>query len=234
MKRIIMIICMLSVLLLFTACSRTSIVIPRGYEGIFQVASNLNWAFVVAIFLAEVTLGWVCLYVAWRKGYSPVGFFFFGFFLFIPAIIVIACIKPRAGLKADSNSQTYQPVQTVVSESREMLQKDQIPPVPAIESMLDPDLKPSDSLEDKLAKISRLKEYGKITEDEYQLMRDKIIGPQVRVSQPPAPKHDRESVKLPQPSNPTEEEILKILNLKERGIITEQEYQEMRKKVLGL
>jgi hypothetical protein len=194
MKRSVFVVLSMMTGVLLCACTARQIVLPAGYGGVVQAVQGLNWAFYLALFLLYVTLGWVCLYVAWRKGHSPVGFFFFGFFLFVPAIITIACLKPKNRAEA---APAMPPAEPVYPPAEEPARPAYVPPAETAPSVFVPPPEPA---------------------------------PTPPAYTPP------ETVRPPEPmpANPVEAELLRLRQMKERGKITEEEYQALRKKTLGL
>ena len=74
-----------------------------SYTDTTSVVAWLIWIFLV-ILPASVGLAFIPATIARHKGYSSGGFWVFGFFLFLPALIVALCLSNRT---VNQNSQTY-------------------------------------------------------------------------------------------------------------------------------
>jgi hypothetical protein len=104
---------------------------------------------------AAVGLAFIPAYMAKKKGHNFGLFWLFGFFLFIPAIIVAAVIEPAAPQQTYYNAgPQYAPPPPPQGTP---------PPSPA-------------SAEEKLRQLERLKEQGFITEAEYEAKKKEYMG----------------------------------------------------------
>jgi hypothetical protein len=128
------------------------------------------------IFFALVTSN-----IARKKGYSQGGFWIFAFFLPIPALIVVLCLKPRKKRYPNAAENYNQPIskprKTTSAMPPPIISAQNIEPgQPAGTAENQPGALPEDTLEQELSRISELKKRDYITEEEYQAMRKKILG----------------------------------------------------------
>jgi hypothetical protein len=183
MKRIPFILFAIVALMLLSACA------TQGTAGKATNGGDGNWAYITGSILLGCMLGLICAYTAWKKGYTEVGFFFFGLFLFIPAIITIACLPlksapvflaPQAATAPAQGYPGMQPTQPPPYAPPPPVQpysaQDTQPAPPAAQGQPFQAAQGADALETELDRITQLRDRGFISEEEYQVLRRKALG----------------------------------------------------------
>lgn len=132
-------------------------------ENIYYLpSSNLDYIMIFLLLFFKLVisaaLGFIPAYLARKKGYSYGLFWLFGFFLFLPAIIVACCIEDKTKPKTPTAVYVAQPYTPPVAP----------PAAPAAPSS-------SPSPVDELQRYKDLLDRGAIFQEEYDAVKAKLL-----------------------------------------------------------
>ena len=132
-------------------------------ENIYYLpTSNLDYIMIFLLLFFKlaisVALGFIPAYLARKKGYSYGLFWLFGFFLFLPALIVACCIEDKTKPKPPTTVYVAQPyVQPYAPSAAPAAPSDSPSPV------------------DELQRYKDLLDRGAISQEEYDAVKAKLL-----------------------------------------------------------
>ncbi len=132
-------------------------------ENIYYLpTSNLDYIIIFLLLFFKLVisaaLGFIPAYLARKKGYSQGLFWLFGFFLFLPAIIVACCIEDKTKPKTPTAVYVAQPYAQPYAPPA-------APPAPSS----------SPSPVDELQRYKDLLDRGVISQEEYDAVKAKLL-----------------------------------------------------------
>lgn len=132
-------------------------------ENIYYLpSSNLDYIMILLLLFFKLVisaaLGFIPAYLARKKGYSYGLFWLFGFFLFLPAIIVACCIEDKTKPKTPTAVYVAQPYAQPYAPPA-------APPAPSS----------SPSPVDELQRYKDLLDRGVISQEEYDAVKAKLL-----------------------------------------------------------
>lgn len=132
-------------------------------ENIYYLpSSNLDYIMIFLLLFFKLVisaaLGFIPAYLARKKGYSQGLFWLFGFFLFLPAIIVACCIEDKTKPKPPTAVYVAQPYAPPYAPPA-------APPAPSS----------SPSPVDELQRYKDLLDRGVISQEEYDAVKAKLL-----------------------------------------------------------
>ena len=132
-------------------------------ENIYYLpSSNLDYIMILLLLFFKLVisaaLGFIPAYLARKKGYSQGLFWLFGFFLFLPAIIVACCIEDKTKPKPPAAVYIAQPYAQPYAPPA-------APPAPSS----------SPSPVDELQRYKDLLDRGVISQEEYDAVKAKLL-----------------------------------------------------------
>lgn len=132
-------------------------------ENIYYLpSSNLDYIMILLLLFFKLVisaaLGFIPAYLARKKGYSYGLFWLFGFFLFLPAIIVACCIEDKTKPKPPTAVYVAQPYAQPYAPPA-------APPAPSS----------SPSPVDELQRYKDLLDWGVISQEEYDAVKAKLL-----------------------------------------------------------
>ena len=132
-------------------------------ENIYYLpSSNLDYIMILLLLFFKLVisaaLAFIPAYLARKKGYSQGLFWLFGFFLFLPAIIVACCIEDKTKPKTPTAVYVAQPYAPPYAQPY-------APPAPSS----------SPSPVDELQRYKDLLDRGAISQEEYDAVKAKLL-----------------------------------------------------------